>query len=82
MREEVAGTATAVANMIIMVFGYVFHAIIGAVVNAMGGAYSHAALTCGISVIPVFLVLGSIGFIYLFVKEKSSVKTNLVKEKI
>ena len=38
VRVEVAGLTTAVANMIIMIFGYVFHAIIGGIVNVMGGA--------------------------------------------
>ena len=44
VREEVAGLTTAVANMIIMIFGYAFHATIGAVVNAMGGPNNSKAL--------------------------------------
>jgi hypothetical protein len=82
VREEVAGTATAIGNMIIMVFGYVFHVIIGAVVSVFGGAQNSKALLFGISLIPVFLVLESLGFIYLFITEKSSVKTNYIEEGI
>ncbi len=70
VREEVAGLATAVANMIIMIFGYVFHATIGAVVNAMGGPNTSTALLSGVAVIPMALLVGTSGFILLFAKEK------------
>lgn len=62
VREGVAGLAAAVANMIIMIFGYAFHTFIGAVVSEMGGPSAPYALTYGISLIPLALILGSLGF--------------------
>jgi len=70
VREQVAGLTTAVANMIIMIFGYAFHSIIGAVVNAFGGPGVPEALSCGIAVIPVFLAIGTAGFTYLALAQK------------
>lgn len=63
--EHVAGLTTAVANMIIMSFGYAFHAAIGWVVNHFGGAHTAQALLYGISIIPAALALGIIGFLCL-----------------
>lgn len=74
VREEVAGLTTAVANMIIMIFGYAFHATIGAVVNTMGGTNSPRALLCGVAIIPIGLFLGTSGFILLSAKERSTKK--------
>ena len=74
VREEVAGLTTAVANMIIMIFGYAFHTIIGLVVNAMGGPNVSEALVYGIAVIPVALFLGTSGFVALFTKEPIQIK--------
>lgn len=64
--ERVAGLTTAVANMIIMIFGYAFHTTIGATIHAAGGANSPNALILGVSVIPGALTLGVLGFVYLF----------------
>lgn len=72
VREEVAGLTTALANMIIMVFGYAFHTTMGTIINAFGGPASEQALLFGVTVIPVALVLGTTGFFILFVKEKPS----------
>lgn len=69
VRVEVAGITTAVANMVIMIFGYVFHATIGGIVNMMGGANGTEALICGLAVVPAALGLGVCGFIGLFLKE-------------
>lgn len=71
VRVEVAGLTTAIANMIIMIFGYVFHAIIGGIVNVMGGANESDALIYGLAVIPGALYLGIYGFVVLFVREKA-----------
>ncbi len=73
VRAEVAGLTTAVANMIIMIFGYGFHTAIGCIVSAMGGRESSSALLFGVSVIPVALIVGTIGFISL-IKKESQVK--------
>lgn len=72
VREQVAGLATAVANMVIMIFGYIFHSTIGAIVNAAGGPASTEALTYGIAVIPIALAIGTVGFICLYVQERNS----------
>ncbi len=75
VREQVAGLTTAVANMIIMIFGYIFHAIIGLVINSLGGTDKLDALIYGVSIIPIALLFGTIGFISLFILEKKSVES-------
>ncbi len=62
---------TAVANMIIMIFGYAFHSLIGSVVNAMGGPQISQALLRSVHH-PAALCIGTAGFLILFVKEKKS----------
>lgn len=74
VREHVAGLTTAVANMIIMIFGYAFHTAIGGVVSYMGGPTTSQALVFGVAVVPVALCIGTLGFITLYVKEKASAK--------
>lgn len=74
VREQVAGLTTAVANMIIMIFGYAFHAAIGSAVAWMGGPNEPAALVAGIAIIPVALGLGTVGFVGLFLDELRSPK--------
>jgi len=70
VREEVAGLTTALANMIIMLFGYAFHSTIGGVVNAMGGPTTTEALIYGTAVIPAGLCLGTMGYVGLFFWER------------
>jgi MFS family permease len=70
VRVEVAGLTTAVANMIIMIFGYVFHAIIGGIVTVMGGTNASNSLTYGLAAILGALCLGICGFVTLLSKEK------------
>lgn len=72
VRQEVAGLTTAVANMIIMIFGYAFHATMGSVINTMGGAGNSEAILYGIAVIPAGLLLGTAGFTVLLLTEKRS----------
>ncbi len=67
--DHVAGLTTAVANMIIMSFGYIFHSVIGFVINAYGGGAEAKALVYGVGVIPLTLALGVIGFIVLAYQE-------------
>lgn len=73
-REEVAGLTTAMANMIIMIFGYVFHTLMGFVINSMGGPKAAQALFYGVGIIPVALCLGTVGFIFLSMKERKANK--------
>jgi predicted MFS family arabinose efflux permease len=69
-RKEVAGLSTAMANMIIMIFGYVFHTAIGMTVDAMGGPSHPVALAAGVAVVPAGLCLGSLGFMTLHAWER------------
>lgn len=71
VREQVAGLTTAVANMIIMIFGYAFHALIGWTINAMGGANAPEALVFGVAAIPIALCLGTSGFAFLSIADKN-----------
>lgn len=75
VKVEVAGLTTALANMIIMIFGYGFHTAIGTIVNSMGGAHATTALVYGVSVIPVALCMGTGGFILLSLKDKVFIKS-------
>lgn len=62
VHSSATGLTTAVANMIIMMFGYAFHSVIGMVVNYCGGMESQHALIYGVAVIPITLILGVTGF--------------------
>jgi len=73
VREHVAGLTTALANMIIMIFGYAFHSIIGAIVQSMGGANNPHALGLGVAVIPICLLMGIGGFVFLFINENRKI---------
>jgi predicted MFS family arabinose efflux permease len=74
-KPSVAGLTTAVANMIIMTFGYLFHAVIGAVINNMGGIENARAFTYGIAVIPLALTIGTAGFmVYAIVQNMKYTK--------
>lgn len=68
--EELAGLTTAVANMIIMSFGYAFHTAIGFIINTYGGIHVTQAFIYGIGVIPITLATGILGFLYLTYQEK------------
>lgn len=68
--EHLAGLATAVANMIIMIFGYAFHSTIGFVINAYGGTEVSRAYLYGVSVIPAGLLIGIVGFLFVAYQEK------------
>jgi predicted MFS family arabinose efflux permease len=74
--ERLAGLATAVANMVIMIFGYAFHSIIGFVIKVYGGSQDSHAFIYGISVIPLGLLFGVLGCLYLSYKDKY--KTNYI----
>ncbi len=68
--EQLAGLTTAIANMIIMSFGYGFHASIGFVIHYFGGTKVNQAFIYGISVIPVTLALGVLGFLLIACQER------------
>ena len=68
VKEGLVGLTTALANMIIMIFGYFFHSSIGWVINAFNNE-PDIAFTYGIAVIPAGLLIGVIGFSYLAMKK-------------
>lgn len=76
VKEQVVGLTTASANMIIMIFGYVFHSVIGGVIQRFGGAESSEAFNLGVSIIPVGLVVGIVGFCGLAYFGKRTVQVN------
>ena len=55
--------------MIIIIFGYAFHSIIGLVINLCGGASSATAFIYGVGIIPAALTIGSIGFLVIYWQE-------------
>ena len=65
-----AGLTTAITNMIIMFFGYIFHTVIGALTQWMGGVESAEAITRSLYFIPMMLVVGSFGFVGLALWER------------
>lgn len=69
--DKVAGLTTAVANMIIMSFGYVFHSVIGVIIKAYSKTGEYDAFIYGIAIIPVTLIVGTLGFIIIAYKEKN-----------
>lgn len=76
--EELVGLTTACANMIIMIFGYFFHSLIGNIMTQLGGGrlvdnmpyYDPNAYTYALCVIPIGLALGALGFIWLSTSSK------------
>ncbi len=64
--DHVVGLTTAIANMIIMIFGYFFHSMIGFVIKESA---THTDLSqafiYGIGIIPTSLLIGSVGFMLL-----------------
>ena len=59
--EKHAGIVTAFTNMTVMLFGYVFHNLIGKVVNIFSSLGTKESYISGIAIIPMFLILAFIG---------------------
>ena len=76
--EHVVGLTTAVANMIIMIFGYIFHSIIGLTVQHLGGAENPFALKMGITVIPIGIILAIFGFLFILTKERQEAPLKVI----
>lgn len=68
VNENVVGITTALANMIIMIFGYAFHTLIGSILEYIG-PNSVVGYELSIGIIPVALATGSIGFILIATQE-------------
>lgn len=77
--EHASGLTTAVANMIIMLFGYGFHTSIGLVVNAympdVESAYFY-----GIAIIPACLAMGAIGCTLISIHDRMIAKKDQMAE--
>lgn len=69
--DHVVGLTTAITNMIIMSFGYLFHSVIGIVINFYSDLNQVHAFSYGISVIPITLLIGAIGFFMMGYHEKN-----------
>lgn len=82
--ENLVSLTTACANMIIMIFGYVFHSLIGSIMTSqwdgqMNGdvpLYDPSAYTQALMVIPTGLILAGIGFMWLSRVQKSAKLAN------
>ncbi len=68
--KQVAGLTSAVANMIIMLFGYVFHAVMGKIIDVF--AMTPEGFIFGIGVIPTALAMAAVGFGWMIVRQKRS----------
>jgi predicted MFS family arabinose efflux permease len=70
--EKFVGITTAVANMIIMTFGYFFHSTIGLAMgkHQANGMFLAEQYKIGLAVIPISLLIACIGFFYLDSKNK------------
>ncbi|MDG7056503.1 MAG: MFS transporter [Wolbachia endosymbiont of Meromenopon meropis] len=77
--NNLIGLAVAISNMIIMVFGYFFHIGIAKIVDLYWNGtvirgnpvYDAELLVRAISIIPVFLLLGGLGFVWLKQRSKN-----------
>ncbi|MBQ4874927.1 MAG: MFS transporter [Rickettsiaceae bacterium H1] len=69
--EKFVGLTTACANMVIMIFGYFFHTVIGEVIemHSVTNNYNFESLVMGILVIPICLFIASCIFIYISIKD-------------
>ena len=72
--DNVAGLTTAVANMIIMSFGYIFHSTIGIIIKASSSYGDVMSYKYGIAFIPATLLIGVIGFFAIYLQESGSKK--------
>lgn len=74
-KPEYFSLTTALANMIIMVFGYAFHSVIGKVVslsNPILGEVTSQSFIKGIVVIPICLAVAAVGFIIFAIRERQA----------
>lgn len=77
--ERMSGMTTAIANMIIMSFGYAFHTGIGLIIQLASPHNPRQAFIYGIGSIPVMLGIGIIGFLRLknSLKKKAFISQNV-----
>ncbi|MCC8368847.1 MAG: MFS transporter [Rickettsia endosymbiont of Oxypoda opaca] len=68
--ENMVSLTTAVANMIIMSFGYIFHSTIGIIVKQYNDLGEDKSYIYGVSIIPFMLLIGISGFSILSYRER------------
>lgn len=73
--NDMIGLTTSVANMVIMIFGYLIHSSIGFVVKTYSMSGHAIAYSYGVTVIPVGLFIGILGFMAIGLHERKSQKT-------
>lgn len=71
--ESISGLTTAIANMIIMSFGYIFHSTIGLILQAYSSHGERIAFVYGVGCVPLLLGVGVLGFCILSYKERKSI---------
>lgn len=77
---DLSGATAAVANMIIMAFGSIFHSLIGFTMDKLWDGkiqdgikiYTSDAYIKGISVLPIAIIISIIGFIVILIKDKKT----------
>jgi predicted MFS family arabinose efflux permease len=69
--ESITGLTTAIANMIIMSFGYFFHSSIGIIIKIYSSEGKASSFIYGVSIVPIMLCIGAIGFCILSYKEQN-----------
>src|SRR5260221_13826108 len=67
--ENTAGLTTAIANMVIMSFGYFFHSVIGVLITSYSFLGDPVSFSYGISIIPISLLIGAAGFLFMAYQE-------------
>ncbi|WP_333023074.1 MFS transporter [Wolbachia endosymbiont of Pentidionis agamae] len=78
VNTNLVGMTTAVANMIVMIFGYVFHVGIAKIIDfywdnkmvAEKPVYGSSLLIKAISIIPICLLIATFGFMWLKLQDK------------
>ncbi len=82
VEERLVGVTSAYANMIIMLFGFIFHKIIGKIVQLEWDGiiqndvhiYSTQALLKALSIVPLGQLIGFVGFIPFVISEMRAAK--------
>lgn len=79
VKLPLSGMASAVSNMIIMAFGFVFHKAIAAVIDSTPGKiivdnvpiYSYNAYIYGVAIIPIAIIIAIVGFSFAIILKKA-----------
>lgn len=67
-KKENIGLTMSYMNMLLMSCGYIFHSLIGYTYEVT------ESIVCGVSIVPALCIVGAIGFLVLYLKEKQQEK--------